>query len=86
MATDPASGIICTTNRIGEATVLDQSGKELNHFTLNSPVRFASLSENGADLMVLTADQRVHHLKTGQTTSSNHNPPNIATSQDEAPK
>ncbi len=39
VAADPATGAICTTNRRGEAVVLDKAGVELQHLTLGSPLR-----------------------------------------------
>jgi hypothetical protein len=65
VAADPVSGNICTANRRGEALVLDKDGAELQHLTLSSPLRFASLREKGAELVVLTADQRIHRFKIG---------------------
>ena len=59
VAADPASQTICITNRRDEAILSDKTGAELLHLTLGSPLRFAELREHGAQLLVLTADQRV---------------------------
>jgi hypothetical protein len=59
VAADPASQTICITNRRDEAIVSDKTGAELLHLTLGSPLRFAELREHGAQLLVLTADQRI---------------------------
>jgi hypothetical protein len=59
VAADTASQTVCTQNRRNEITVLDRAGVELLHLTLDAPLRFAQLRSHGAQLLVLTADQRV---------------------------
>jgi hypothetical protein len=67
IAVDSASGRICTVNRSDEAIVYDAQGKELAHFNMGSPLRFAAFqdhSEAHADrLIVLTADQNVRTME-----------------------
>ena len=59
VASDAVSETICTINRRNEAVVYDRTGLELQHFKLESPVRFVSLQKGGKELLVLTADQQV---------------------------
>lgn len=64
VATDASAGVIAAENREEEILIVDEhTGKELERFTLGSPVRAARIVK-GADrtLMVLTADQVVHRL------------------------
>jgi len=64
VATDAAAGVIAAENREEEILIVDEhSGKELQRFTLGSPVRAARIVK-GTDktLFVLTADQVVHRL------------------------
>jgi beta-barrel assembly-enhancing protease len=64
VATDAARGLIAAVNRDDEILLVDEkTGKELQRFTLGSPVRLARII-TGADqkLLVLTADQVVHQL------------------------
>jgi WD40 repeat protein len=63
VAADPASRRICTTNRRDEVVVYDSLGAELSHFNLGSPIRFAEFRQNGAQLILLTADQRLRTMK-----------------------
>jgi len=64
LATDAATGVIAAQNREDEILIVDEhTGKELERFTLGSPVRAARIvtgKEKG--LLVLTADQVVHRL------------------------
>jgi hypothetical protein len=64
VATDAAAGVIAAENREEEILIVDEhTGKELERFSLGSPVRAARIV-NGKEkaLMVLTADQVVHRL------------------------
>lgn len=64
VATDAAKGLIAAVNREDEIILVDEkTGKELQRFTLGSPVRLARIIA-GTDqkLLVLTADQMVHQL------------------------
>jgi Zn-dependent protease with chaperone function/WD40 repeat protein len=71
VAADSASQTICTTNRRDETTVSDQSGAELLHLALGSPLRFAELRDHGTQLIVLTADQRVRRYTVPATVFQN---------------
>ena len=66
VAVDAASGRVCTVNRSDEAIVYDAAGKELAHFNMGSPIRFAAFKDSGqgrADrLILLTADQKVRTM------------------------
>ena len=59
VASDAVFETICTVNRRNEAVVYDRTGVELQHFNLESPVRFVSFQKSGKELLVLTADQKV---------------------------
>jgi len=64
VATDARAGVIAAENREEEILIVDEhTGKELQRFTLGSPVRAARIV-NGPEktLLVLTADQVVHRL------------------------
>ena len=64
VAADAAKELIAAVNRDDEILLVDEkTGKELQRFTLGSPVRLARII-TGADqkLLVLTADQVVHQL------------------------
>jgi hypothetical protein len=64
VATDAGSNRIAAVNREEEIVMIDErDGKELQRFTLGSPVRLARIV-NGEQkmLLVLTADQVVHRL------------------------
>ena len=65
VAADTKSGRICVTNRRDEVIILDKTGAELLHRSFGSPLRFAQLREDGAMLLVLTADQRVRRIALG---------------------
>jgi len=67
---DQASQTICITNRHDETIVLDRTGAELQHLTLGSPLRFASLRDHGTLLLTLTADQRVRRFTINPATPS----------------
>lgn len=56
VALDPATGRVCTANRVGEAVVYDPSGEEVAHFHIGQPIRYAVLREQGKQLTLLTAD------------------------------
>jgi hypothetical protein len=43
---------------------------ELAHLKLNSPVRYAVLRDNGSQLIVFTADQRIHRFKIATSSAS----------------
>ncbi len=62
VAADPATGVVCTSNRRDEVVVLDKTGAELLHQTMASPLRFADLRDQSTKLLVLTADQRFHRI------------------------
>jgi hypothetical protein len=70
VAADQPSQTICIANRRDETIVYDQSGAELQHLTLGSPLRFASLREHGTQLLVLTADQHVRRFTINAATPS----------------
>jgi hypothetical protein len=59
IAIDPESQKVCTVNRRDEAVVYDAAGRELAHFHIGTPLRFANFQAKGAQLMLLTADQTV---------------------------
>ncbi|MGA7340852.1 MAG: M48 family metalloprotease [Terracidiphilus sp.] len=62
VATDAGSGLIAARNREDEILLVDErTGKELERFSLGSPVRLARIV-GGNTLLVLTADQVVHRL------------------------
>jgi hypothetical protein len=64
VASDAARGLIAAVNRDDEIILVDEkSGKEIQRFTLGSPVRLSRIM-GGSDpkLLVLTADQVVHQL------------------------
>lgn len=64
VATDAARGLIAAVNREDEIIFADEkTGKELERFTLGSPVRLARIVDGGdPKLLVLTADQVVHRI------------------------
>jgi hypothetical protein len=64
VATDAGSNRIAAVNREEEIVMIDErDGKELQRFTLGSPIRLARIVNNQQKvLMVLTADQVVHRL------------------------
>jgi hypothetical protein len=70
IATDAKTGLIAATNREDEMLLVDEhTGKELQRFTLGSPVRLARIirgkdgpSSKDGTLLILTADQIVHRL------------------------
>ncbi|HEX4155072.1 MAG TPA: M48 family metalloprotease [Acidobacteriaceae bacterium] len=59
VALDPGTGRICTGDRVGEAMVYDADGKELAHYEMGEPLRFATFREDGSSVTILTADQKV---------------------------
>ena len=64
VATDAGLNLIAAVNRADEILLVDErDGKELQRFTLGSPVRLARIVTAGQKtLLVLTADQVVHRL------------------------
>lgn len=67
VATNSNSGFIVATNREDEIILVDEhSGKELQRFTFESPIRVAQIvpAASGRDgsVLILTADQIVHRL------------------------
>ena len=64
VASDATAGVIAAENREEEILFVDEhSGKELQRFTLGSPVRAARIVGNTEKtLLVMTADQVVHRL------------------------
>ncbi len=67
IAANANSGLIAATNREDEIILVDErTGKELQRFTLSSPIRLAQIvsaapGKDGA-ILILTADQIVHRL------------------------
>jgi WD40 repeat protein len=70
-AIDPESHRICVRNRMDEAVVYDETGNELAHFHMGSPVRFAEFREKGKQLFLLTADQKVRTMDLSAQTTAN---------------
>jgi hypothetical protein len=64
VATDAGTGIIAAINRENEILLLNaHDGRELQRFTLGSPVRLARIvTGREKTLLILTADQIVHRL------------------------
>jgi WD40 repeat protein len=64
IATSAEAGLVAATNREDEILLVDEhNGKELERFTLGSPVRLASIVPGkSGQVLVLTADQTVHRL------------------------
>jgi WD40 repeat protein len=64
VASDAECGLIAAVNRESEMLIVDEkTGKELQRFTLGSPVLAARIAgDKEKRLMVLTADQVVHRL------------------------
>jgi WD40 repeat protein len=64
VATDAATGIIAGVNRDNEVLLVNErTGKETKRFTLESPVRVASIvGSKQKTLLLLTADQIVHRI------------------------
>jgi len=64
VADDASKGLIAAVNREDEIILVDEkTGKELQRFTLGSPVRLARIvTGNAQELLVLTADQVVHRF------------------------
>jgi hypothetical protein len=54
-----------TGNRIGEGVVYDSEGKELAHYQLGDPIRFALFREGAKVVTILTADQKVRTMQVG---------------------
>ncbi len=63
MAIDPATGRICTANRVGEAVVYTAEGEEIAHLHEGEPIRYAVFRQNGKVLTFLTAGQEVRTLE-----------------------
>jgi hypothetical protein len=69
IATDAKTGLIAATNREDETLLVDEhTGKELERFSLGSPIRLAQIVPRvgapGKDgsVLILTADQVVHRI------------------------
>ncbi len=64
VATDASKGLIAAVNREDELIMAEEkSGKELERFSLGSPVRLARITTGSdAKLLVLTADEIVHQI------------------------
>ena len=62
IAIDMETKRICTVNRQDEAVVYDEDGKEVAHFHMGSPLRFAQFRDKAAVLVLLTADQKVRTM------------------------
>ncbi len=62
VAADPTSQRIAARNRRDELVIYDQGGGELKHLNLGTTIRFAALLNHGAQIVVLTADQKVRHF------------------------
>lgn len=73
VAFDAASEEVCTINRRNEAVVYDRNGVELQHFRMESPIRFVSLHKGGKELFVLTADQQVARFDLNLSTAVKEN-------------
>jgi WD40 repeat protein len=75
IATDAKPGLIVATNREDEIILVDErTGKELQRFSLGSPIRVAqivpgTLGKDGS-ILILTADQIVHRLPLPGETAS----------------
>jgi hypothetical protein len=69
VAADANAGVIAAENREEEIIIVDEhTGKELERFTLGSPVRAARIVDSDeTTLMVLTADQVAHRLPLPKT-------------------
>jgi hypothetical protein len=64
-AVDAETGRVMTGNRIGEGVVYDSEGKELAHYQLGDPIRFALFREGAKVVTILTADQKVRTMQVG---------------------
>ena len=63
MAGDAASGLFCVSNRDNELVIYDAATvRERKHFTYGARVRFARFLPARKQLLVLTADQKVHTI------------------------
>jgi hypothetical protein len=61
LANDPASGLFCVANRDNELVIYDAASvRERKRFTSTTPVRFAQFLPARKQLLVLTADQKIH--------------------------
>lgn len=56
------AGLFCVRNRSDEIQIYDMSGKEINHLSSNSTVRFAKFDATGKKLMLLGADQKIRTI------------------------
>jgi WD40 repeat protein len=74
VATDAQSGMIAAVNREDEILLVQENnGKELNRFSLGSPVRLARIiGDKEKTLLVLTADQVVHRISLSQLQPKNN--------------
>jgi Peptidase family M48 len=55
--------LFCVRNRENELVVYDAAtAKEQRHYNLDSPIRFAAFQPASKNILVLTADQKVHTL------------------------
>jgi hypothetical protein len=70
VAVDADSKRICIVNRPDEAIVYDNDGAEIAHFSLGSQLRFAIFEQKGANLVLLTADQKVQTMDLTSTFTS----------------
>jgi len=65
MGLDPVTARVFTANRIGEGMVYGADGKELAHYHLGDPIRYALFREGATMVTILTADQKVRTMKVG---------------------
>jgi hypothetical protein len=65
-ALDPATGRVFTANRVGEGVVYDAEGKELAHYQLGEPIRYALFREGAKTVVVMTADQKVRTMQVAE--------------------
>jgi WD40 repeat protein len=63
VAEDATSGLFCVSNRDNDLVIYDASTvRERKHFTYATRVRFAEFLPGRKELLVLTADQKVHAI------------------------
>jgi|HubBroStandDraft_4_1064222.scaffolds.fasta_scaffold01158_12 WD40 repeat protein len=63
VAVDADSGIFCVINRDNDLVIYDAATvRERKHFTFSAPVRVATILRERKQLMVVTADQKVHAI------------------------
>jgi hypothetical protein len=79
VALDAKSGRVCMVNRRDEAAVYDPAGDQVASFRTGSPLRFATFHQDGNQLVLLTADQKIRTMEISATpalaTASSTPPP-----------